>query len=234
MTKYNIKDSFKPTIGASIFALVAFSLLIGLGTWQVKRLSVKNALLNKINTRMSMPAVPMPDKLGNPDEWEFSRVTLVGNYLYDREFLIKPRTFEGKSGYHILVPFRRLSGKTVIINRGWISDELIPKISRPKGIIKLEGVIKLPQKTAFTPKNNIARNDWYWPDINAMAKTANLRNVAPVIVNIAERQAGVYPVGGRVIVNIVNNHKQYAIFWFVMAVILQVIFVFIPIKLNVT
>jgi cytochrome oxidase assembly protein ShyY1 len=58
-----------------------------------------------------------------------------------------------------------------------------------------------------------------------MAAAAKLKNPAPVQVNIAKKQAGVYPMGGKVEANIQNNHRQYAIFWYVMAALSQIIFV---------
>ena len=88
----------------------------------------------------------------------------------------------------------------------------------------MEGIVQLPHKTSFTPDNNPSANDWYWPDIKAIASKARLKNVASVLVNIAKREKGVYPVGGKVTVNIHNNHKYYAFFWFSMAIILQIIF----------
>ena len=58
-----------------------------------------------------------------------------------------------------------------------------------------------------------------------MAAAAGLKNVAPVIITISSKETGVYPVAGAVEINIPNDHKQYAIFWYSMALISQVIFI---------
>ena len=216
---------FHAPLAAFISSLVIFMILIGLGTWQVQRMHWKTALLAEINANMEKPPVPLPENLGNPKEWEYRRVTLAGHFLYDHEFLIKPRTLDGIAGSHMLVPFERLSGGTVMVNRGWIPDELIPKASRPQGITQIEGILQLPHKTYWTPPNDAQKNNWYWPDAEAMAAAAGLKNTPPVIVTISSKQAGVYPVGGTVEINIPNDHRQYAIFWFSMAFISQIIFV---------
>jgi len=213
---------FQPTFAAAFCSLLALTVLVGLGTWQMKRLEWKNALLAHIQVQMQKPPVPMPENIDK--SWEYRRVTLAGHFLYDHEFLIKPRTLDGVNGYHMLVPFQRVSGGTVMVNRGWISDDLMPKAFRPHGTIQLEGIVQQPHKTYFTPPNNPAKNDWYWPEIDAMAVSAKLQNVAPVLVAIARREPGVYPAGGKVEVNIRNDHQQYAIFWYILAVISQIIF----------
>jgi len=219
-------NKFRPPLAATVFSLLSFLILIGLGTWQVQRLHWKTALLATISANMEKPAVPLPEKLAKPKDWEYRRVTMTGHFLYDHEFLIKPRTRDGVVGYHMFTPFERLSGGMVLVNRGWISKELMPKAERPQGIIQIEGIIQLPRKSYWTPQNDPQKNDWYWPDVNAMAAAAGLKNVVPVIVTISEKKPDVYPAGGTVELNIPNNHLQYAIFWFSMAIISQIIFFF--------
>jgi surfeit locus 1 family protein len=219
-----MQRKFQPTRGAIISTLVMFAVLVGLGTWQLQRLEWKSGLLAQIESRMQKPPVPLPEKIDDPAAWEYRRVTMAGTFLHDRAFLVKPRTLEGAAGYHMLVPLRRASGGVVMVNRGWISDALMPKASRPPGLVPIEGIVQLPHPTSFTPPNAPEKNDWYWADIGAMAAAAKLKDVAPVIVNIAKKEPGVYPAGGKVQVNISNNHLQYALFWYAMALILQIIF----------
>ncbi len=219
-----MQKKFQPPLSAMLLSLLMFTVLIGLGTWQVQRLEWKTALLAQIATRMQQTPMPMQETIYNPSAWEYRRVTLTGHFLYDHEFLVKPRTLDGVNGYHMLVPFQRLSGGIVMVNRGWISDELMPKAVRPQGTIQIEGIIQQAHPGYFTPPNNPQKNDWYWPDVNAMAAAAQLATPVPVIVVIAAREQGVYPAGGKVDSNIRNDHLQYAVFWYLMALISQVIF----------
>lgn len=219
-----MRRKFQPTLWATIFTLAVFAVLIGLGTWQLKRLEWKTVLLAQISSQMAKPSVPLPEKIDHPPSWEYRRVTMAGQFLHNREFLIKPRTLNGANGYHMLVPFQRASGGVVMVNRGWISDAFLPQASRPQGFVQIEGIVQLPQHNYFTPPNNPQKNDWYWPELGAMAASAKLQNVLPVIVTVASKKTGVYPAGGKVEVNIPNDHKQYAIFWYAMALILQIIF----------
>lgn len=220
-----VMKRFNPPLSATITSLLMLAILAGLGTWQLKRLEWKTALITDIRTRMEKPAVPLPEKLDAPKDWEFRRVTLAGRFLNGSEFLIRPRTLDSINGYHMLVPFKRASGGIVFVNRGWISDELLPKAERPAGIVKIEGILQMPRKSYFTPPNVPPKNEWYWPDVSAMAAAAGQTGAFPLIVSIANRAPGVYPAGGTVTVSLPNNHKQYAIFWFVMAALSQIIFI---------
>ncbi len=176
---------FKPPLAAVICSLLAFTILIGLGAWQVQRLHWKTALLADISARMEKPPVLLPEKLDDPAAWEYRRVTMTGHFNYNHEFFIKPRTLNGVNGSHMLVPFERASGGIVIVNRGWISDEFMSKASRPQGTIKIEGIIQLPHINYWTPANNPQKNDWYWPDVKAMTAAAHLDNSASFIVTIS-------------------------------------------------
>lgn len=237
MFKINWLQRFQPKTVPSLIAGAMFIVLIGLGMWQVERLAWKNEMISAIKEKMSMKPVPLPEKIKDPSSWEHRRVSMVGNFMHGSDFLVRPRTLDGKPGYHMITPFQRASGGIVLVNRGWISDELMKKAQNLSGMRRLEGVIEVPMKSDFTPDNNPAKEEWYWADIGAMAKTAKLKNVIPVLVTLPAGKAGVYPVGGKLRVeDIPNNHQQYAVFWFAMAFILAIIWVLSslnpPLKVN--
>lgn len=201
----------------TLATLLMVSVMLGLGFWQLERLEWKTALLERLSTQMAARPVPLPEKLENPDDWEYRPVSMAGQYLYDREIMVGPRTLEGKNGFHMVVPFRRASGGIVLVNRGWISEELRKQAERPEGIVEVQGLIQLPRKNRFTPDNKPGRKEWYWIDTQEMGKVAKLENVAPVVVATPSAAKGVYPAGGGLRVDIPNDHKKYAIFWFGMA-----------------
>jgi surfeit locus 1 family protein len=125
-----------------------------------------------------------------------------------------------------VVPFVRASGGTVLVDRGWISDELMNKASRPdNGVMQVEGILRESEKPSrFTPENDPGKKDWFWIDTKGMAEAAGLEDVAPMVLYVADRKPGVYPAGGRVReVDIPNDHKQYATFWFGMAFVLLIV-----------
>ncbi len=210
-----------PTIAT--FCMV--TVMLGLGFWQVERLAWKTALLARIESQMAATPVPLPEKLDTPHDWEFRPVSMAGQYLYDREFLVGPRTLDSRVGFHMIVPFRRISGGVVLVNRGWINNDLKKKADRPAGIVEVKGLVQLPHKNYFTPDNVPASHQWYWIDTAAMAADAKLENVSPEVVATVKSEAGVYPAGGALLLDIPNDHKQYAIFWFGMAFVMLAVYI---------
>ena len=223
MIQFNI-GKFNPDKKAVFLAVAGFLVLVGLGTWQLQRLESKTQMLAQIESQMARPAVPLPEEIANPEEWEYRRVTMAGVFLHDHEFLIGPRTLDGKNGYHMLVPFHRASGGIVFVNRGWVANDVMDQVDRPGSIMRVEGVVQVPKKSSFTPDNDPAKGNWYWADIPAMMGKAGLKEASAIVVNISEGVPGVYPVGGKLRVDIANNHLQYAIFWYVMALVLVGVF----------
>lgn len=207
------------------YALVAglvFLVVTVLGTQQEVLMKAEIARVVQIKTLMKKPPVPMPEKIVSLAEWEYRRVTLAGHFLYDHEFLIKPRILDGVSGYHMLVPFQRVSGGIVMVNRGWISDTEMSKAERPGGTIMIEGIVQQPYEKSSMSPNNPQKNIWHWADINAMAATGKLKIPSPVIIVISNKTPGVYPSGGVVEIKICSDYGVRAIFWYVLALSLLI------------
>jgi surfeit locus 1 family protein len=218
MTSTSPAKSFQFRLIPTLLTAAIVAVALGLGVWQLERLEWKTALLARLDSQMSAPAVPLPETVDGK-EWEYRRVTLAGQFLYDREFHLGPRVRDGKVGYEMVVPFRRASGGTVLVNRGWIAPD-IKAVNRPEGIVQAEGFLRVPAKTMFAPANDAAKNQWYWVDTKAMDASA-----PAYIVDAVAEPAGVYPAGGALRVDIPNDHKNYAIFWFGMAGVMLLIYI---------
>ncbi|HEX7776586.1 MAG TPA: SURF1 family cytochrome oxidase biogenesis protein, partial [Parvibaculum sp.] len=110
--------------------------------------------------------------------------------------------------------------------RGFVPEARKDPATRKAGEIDgettLTGVARAPQaRGAFDAKDDPARNIWFTRDPVTMAAALKLGNVAPFYVEAdATPNAGGLPVGGRTRVNIRNEHLQYAITWFGLALVL--------------
>ena len=112
-------------------ALIAFAILIALGTWQLQRLAWKQDLLQKIDTRMHAAPAPLPGEAEwatlDPDAYEYRHVTATGIFDHDREALIfrasGPNDGLSQPGYVVMTPLRLASGAHVIVARGFVPDE---------------------------------------------------------------------------------------------------------------
>lgn len=228
---------FRPSFWATVCTVVSLAILIGLGTWQVQRLFWKEGEIEKRQTRVSAPAVPLPESFPDPAQMEFTRVRLEGRFLHDQEFHLGARTDNGRVGYHIVTPFALTDGRVVLVDRGWVPENRRDPITRVEGQIEgpmtIEGLLRTGGWKGFDfarPPNKPEERFYFWLDLPVMAQTLVEAGVseAPVITEVyvdavASEVPGGLPVGGQTRVNLPNDHLEYAITWYAFAVILAVI-----------
>jgi surfeit locus 1 family protein len=223
----------RPRLVPTLFVGLALLILLGLGTWQIERLAWKTELLHTIALRMSAaPRALVGPAWGNVADYE--RVTVEGHFLHDREFHVLARPLAGDElGYRILTPFAVEGGGTVIVNRGFVPSDHRSASTRLDGQIQgptsVTGIVRFPHAPGlswFIPENRPDENLWLWPDLPRMAAVGGLGTVAPFVIDAdATPNPGGLPIGGQTQLDIPNDHLQYAITWYLLALVLIVMFV---------
>lgn len=218
----------KPNAVSILITVLAVGLMLCLGTWQVDRLGWKEDLLAKIAERSSGQAVPLPERIDNPELFDFQRVSVSGIFFHEMAVHVGPRTLDGKAGIHVITPLQMPSGAVVLVNRGYAPTGWTPnELDNPVGLTTFSGIARVPEeKSVFTPDNVPEDDQWYWIDTAAMAEHMGLNSTLPVIVYASElANPGAYPVGGQARIDIPNDHLQYAIFWYGMALVMGFVFI---------
>ena len=210
------------------FAVPAVLVLVALGTWQMARLQWKTALLATIHARLAAAPVELAGVNGGWAERDYRRVRARGRFLHDHEMPLLARTFKGQIGRRVITPLVLEDGRAVLVDRGWVPDSHADPAMRAQGqvggTVSVEGVLRLPPEPgAFTPDNRPGRGEWYWLDVAAMARAAGITALPAVIEAGAAPNPGGLPIGGQTRLDIPNNHLQYALTWYSLAVILSVI-----------
>ncbi|WP_312619180.1 SURF1 family protein, partial [Agrobacterium pusense] len=132
------KRGIRPAAIVVLFLTVALTgLLLALGTWQVKRLSWKLDLIERVEARVhaeptDAPAAGQWPALGEPAEYEYRRVRLSGTFLNDKEVQVYTVTDLGP-GYWVMTPLRRDDGTSIIVNRGFVPSDRRDPSSRQEG-----------------------------------------------------------------------------------------------------
>jgi surfeit locus 1 family protein len=135
------------------------------------------------------------------------------------------------TGYWVFAPARLPGGSIVMVDRGFIPLDAKNPARRtagaPHGIVDIVGVIRWPEtRGLFTPADDVKGNVWYLRDPDAMAKAHHWQNFAPFYV---EQESpvpdGGLPKPGKLVVNLLDNHLQYAITWFGLALGLAGVYV---------
>lgn len=226
----------KPKLIPLLITIPSITILLALGTWQYIRLIEKETFIDYVETRLKATPNPLPTQIENPKELEYKRVSLSGEFLHEQEFHLYMGTdaIRSQPGYQLITPLRRYdSGQLVLVNRGWIPAAMKDPETRhqyKEYLIEnegnqFEGIVQLSETpNRFTPKNDSEKNLWFYIDINAMAKTLD-EPIQPVLVSRTGTPNKLqYPSPNPAKIKIRNDHLEYAITWYSLAVALIIIF----------
>jgi surfeit locus 1 family protein len=224
---------FRPLFWPTLFTVPVVLLCLSLGAWQVQRLFWKQDLIAQRQAALSAAPVVAPRNLEEARGMEFRHVIDEGVFLQDKEIYLGATSESGRQGYQVLTPLREPSGRVVFINRGFIPAEVKDPAKRAGGqllgTVRVQGLLRLPplSKPAwFLPDNRPDLNYWFWVDLPAMSAAKELDQVAPFYIDAdATPNPGGWPKGGVTRLALPNDHLQYAITWFSLAVALMVIYV---------
>jgi surfeit locus 1 family protein len=225
--------NFRPMFWPTMFSLPALMICLGLGAWQIERLFWKQDLIAQREAAVAAAPAAVPKTLAEARGMEFRHVTDEGVFQYDKEIYLGATSEGGGQGYQVLTPLLEPGGRSVFVNRGYIPAELKDPAKRAAGEIpgpvRVEGLLRLPpagRPNWFLPDNRPDLNYWFWVDLAAMSAADRLDRVAPFYIDAdATPNPGGWPKGGVTRLALPNNHLQYAITWFSLAVALIVIYV---------
>ncbi|CUS14486.1 unnamed protein product [Tuber aestivum] len=226
--------------GAGLLLLAAIPITaFALGTWQVQRLGWKTDLITAHTSRILSPPLPLPPRVDVDQipSFDHRRVLATGRFRHDQEMLIGPRVREGRDGYFVVTPLERAGGGSkVLVNRGWIAKGKRAHRDRwpeglPGGEVTVEGLIRSPwKKNLFTPDNVPERGEFYFPDVEGMARLVGAQAVwieetvePDFVVSLENVEKGV-PIARTAEVNLRNNHMQYIVTWYGLALATSVMF----------
>jgi len=220
-----------------VAAFIGVAALVALGTWQLERLEWKQDLIAEMAARQRAPAVPLPQVRSARDAaaLEYRKVRLEGRFLHDREMYLGSRTYRGQVGYHVVTPMILIDGRRVLVDRGWVPPARKAPATRRDGLVAgvvvVEGLVRRGGwrgSAMFRPDRQPAPDVWLWPDLPAMIAHAGLGEDAVREIYIEAGPApvpGGFPIGGQTRLTLTNNHLQYALTWYALAVALIVIYV---------
>ena len=229
--------------GLFVPAVLAFAVLIALGTWQIQRKAWKENLIASLTERLAAPAKELPPQADWPrldrGRDEYSRVKFEARFDNGREALVfaAPSVFRPDAdgpGYWVFTPARLYDGGIVMVNRGFVPDGRQDPKSRSEGEVtgpvEITGAMRWPgDRHWFTPNDDPAHNLWFTPDPGSMAAAKGLDSAGtPVAAFYVEQEAPVPPGGlprpGKLTVALPDNHLQYALTWYGLAAVLAGVF----------
>lgn len=218
---------FRPRLWPSLAALVAFAVLLSLGTWQIERLQWKEDLIAQRSAQLAAPPEVLPAQSPNWAALDFRKVSTRGTFRHDLEQLFGASTYQGELGHHVLTPLVRAEGSAVLVDRGWVPADRAHPAARREGQIEdpvtITGIARYrgdDQAGWFTPANQPEDLMWFSYDLPALEQALGLP-LLPVVIEADDRpNPGGLPIGGLTRIALPNNHLQYAITWYGLALTL--------------
>lgn len=219
----------KKIISVVLF-LTALVVLITLGSWQIQRLQWKEDIITRLEAEYQkdpLAHVYTLENLNSEHDLPLLYGSAEGKFIYDKEIFLGPKPHDGSIGFLVITPMNLNTGGYILVNRGWIDQENINDISQThtQGKITVSGVFRKPDWNNFTPENSPENNIWIKPDIDEISNVKGISPVAPLMLYTEKTSA---QSGGLIMQQEKwyprNKHKQYAIFWFAMALALISVF----------
>lgn len=133
--------------GLTVALILVTPLSIVAARWQWSRHLERDALnAAVISAEQSQPTPWQEVASGNvASTAEWRRVTAVGKWRTDQQWLVRKQVVGGEVGFTVLTPFIASDGTTLAVLRGWVqsADAVIPP--PPQGIAKVLLRVRLPQ-----------------------------------------------------------------------------------------
>jgi cytochrome oxidase assembly protein ShyY1 len=225
---------------AALFAFVGVVILCGLGTWQIERRAWKEALMDTLQRRLAAAPVALPERARWPQldaaQDEFRRVSLHAALVPGQQALVYTagsafRPDVSGPGYWVFAPAKLADDTVVVVNRGFVPEGWQDRVRDaaappPQDIV---GVMRWPEAASWlTPAAEPAKNLWFARDHLAMAAAKGWGGFGQVAPFFVDQEAPVasdgVPRPGPLVVQLRNEHLQYAVTWFGLALVLAVVF----------
>ena len=133
------------------FAVACYALL---APWQFGREAQRDAQQTAIDASYATPPLPLgqltPSGTAVTAGTEWRQVTVPGTYLPDAEAVVRLRVHDGKPAFEVLTPLRTDDGRTVAVDRGFVtaaSGAEVPTFApAPAGTVTIIARLRLDER----------------------------------------------------------------------------------------
>jgi len=203
-----------------IFFIFFVLILFSLGIWQTIRLNHKNNLIENLQNNLKKNSIYFNSDVSE----EYTKVLIKKKSLKPEVFLYHLN--KGEIGFKVIVPYEVNDSLVVLVDKGWVKKDKINLIK--KGLFNedvIEGYTqKIKEKGLFTPDNNNKEDFTYFIDINSLKTNLN-KNIYPLLI-IQTSKTNKDIAANNYQIHLSNNHLQYAITWYGLALLTIIFFLY--------
>ena len=189
--------------------------LLYLGKWQIDRLYWKLDVLKKIDQKIAAAPVLLP---AEPSEsvHKYLSVEISGQFLQESIRVLASKKRYG-AGYRIIHVFRT-NGRRLLVDLGFVGLETDYDIDLISDI-SLVGNLHWPDEVDnFTPEPDLENNIWFARDVERVASALQTEPILIILKDSTLKDKNIKPMPIDT-THIPNDHLQYAITWFSLAII---------------
>ena len=199
-------------------------LFCSLGTWQLYRLQWKVALINEINDGLSSePVFYSKTNIRN-----YQKVKFNGEFNFEKQIFLYSLNDSGVPGYEIITPLQTQSNEILLVNRGWIKEELKSESQKNINLIdtnSFSGIIKkISKSNPFKPDNDLKNNIWFSVNIEEIENYTGL-DLNNYILYL-ENSHNKILTPKKISPNLPNNHLKYSLTWYSVALSILLYFLY--------
>ena len=212
--------SIRPLAVPILVTAVMFAVLVGLGVWQLQRLQWKTGLLAQIDAAEAAPPVALS---GEPKP--FTKVFVQG-VLRDDVYAwygddVRDQPAGPAMGAFLIEPLERPGQDPVLVDRGWVPNGAKLPPGGPGDVV---GYLRaLDRPGLFSAQDDLAGRHFYTLDPVKIGAALGLARVAPfTLIAMGAPAAGLQPATA--LPRPPNDHLNYALTWFGLAVSLLAVF----------
>ena len=208
-------------LGPGLATAVMLAVLMGLGIWQLERRAWKLGLLAQIDHAEQSPAIPLP-----PNPPQFAKVRIEGRLRPDLQAFYASDVRDLPSGptigAHLIEPLERPGEASVMVDLGWVPTGM----AVAPGGTSVEGYIRQPDRPGlFSAGADVAKRHFYTLDPAPIAASLGIAHAAPfTLMVMGDVTPGVFPQPATSLPRPPNDHLNYALTWFGLALSLLVVF----------
>jgi surfeit locus 1 family protein len=200
-----------------LLGLIGCAILVSLGVWQIERLHWKQAMRAAIEARIGADPQELPPEGTDTRALKYTPVRLMGATTGAEIRVLSGEKGTGP-GFEVIAAFETGDGRHVLLDRGFIAEERAGD-PRPATAMIVTGNLHWPEETdAYTPAPDAKTGIWFARDVPAMAAALGTEPVLVVARTVEGDAQGVMsrPLGTE---GIPNDHLEYAITWFLLAIV---------------
>lgn len=218
--------------GLALIAAGFCLLFIALGSWQLQRRAEKQTILSLADARSQEVLLQLPDARAF-DEYRYTGIQLVVQYLPERQFLLDNQVRGGRAGFNVLTPAQLANDeRLVLVDRGWMP---MPADRQPTANFRIDALTQEIAGYLYTPFGEgmrlgpVDNNRLDWPRLIQYLDFEQLSQrldtpLTPVVIRLAEDQDDGFRREWPVVGVSPDRHLAYAVQWYGLAVAGGVIF----------